>query len=283
MDDYARIEAALLRIERDARRQPSLDELAETVGLGPAHFQRVFTRWAGISPKRFLQAVTVSRARELLRHRRSVLDAALDVGLSGPGRRHDLTVTCEAMTPGQIGRLADGVEIRHAIVPSPLGPVFVARTDRGVCAVEFVTPAEDPASALRRRWPAAELVAAVDDEARAWAPAIFGDGPRPPLPLHLRGTNFQIQVWRALLHIPPGRIVDYGVLAELVGRPGAARAVGAAVGANPVAVLVPCHRVLRRHGELGGYRWGTTRKLALLGRELGRGSGVGGGSQRSPD
>ncbi|HKK71691.1 MAG TPA: methylated-DNA--[protein]-cysteine S-methyltransferase [Candidatus Krumholzibacteria bacterium] len=280
MDDYARIEAALLRIERDARRQPSLEELAASAGLSPAHFQRVFTRWAGISPKRFLQAVTVGRARELLRRSRSVLDVALDVGLSGPGRLHDLTVTCEAMTPGQIGRLADGVTIRHAIVPSPLGPVFVARTDRGVCAVEFVASGEDPAPGLQRHWPGAALVAAADDEAVPWGAAIFGNGPRPPLALHLRGTNFQIQVWRALLRIPSGRIVDYGALAEAVGRPGAARAVGAAVGANPVAVLVPCHRVLRRHGQLGGYRWGTGRKLALLGRELARGSD-GGGASRS--
>lgn len=270
MDDYARIEAALERIERDARRQPTLEEVAASAGLSPGHFQRVFTRWAGISPKRFLQAVTVRRARELLRAHRPVLDVAFDVGLSGPGRLHDLTVACEAMTPGQIARRGEGVTIRHAVVPSSLGPAFVASTERGVCALEFPDADHDPVRRLGHDWPGATLVVARDDEARSWSEAIFGRGPRPPLALHLRGTNFQIQVWGALLRIPPGRVVDYGSLAEAVGRPGAARAVGTAVGANPVAVLVPCHRVLRRHGELGGYRWGTTRKLALLGLELGR-------------
>ena len=267
-DDYARIERALACIERDARRQPALDEMARAAGLSPAHFQRVFTRWAGISPKRFVQALTVVEARARLERSRPVLEVALDVGLSGPGRLHDLTVTCEAMTPGEIGRAGEGITVSVGTIDSPFGPALAAFTERGLCRLEFEGAPGNPRERLRREWPRAQWREASRTETETWSRRIFERGLGAPLALHLRGTNFQLQVWRALLRVPDGCLVDYGALARAVGRPEAARAVGNAVGANPIAVLVPCHRVLRRHGELGGYRWGTARKLAVLGREL---------------
>lgn len=270
MDDYTRIEAALGRLVRDADAQPSLAALAADAGWSPAHFQRVFTRWAGVSPKRFLQAVTVERARERLRRGRPVLEVALDVGLSGPGRLHDLALTCEAMTPGQLQRAGADVEIEIGTVDSPFGPARVAATAHGICAVDFVD--DGTSDSLAGAWSRARVRTASDATRRRWQRELFDPWatPRGPLALHLRGTNFQIQVWRALLRLPPGAVTDYGTLADAVGRPGAARAVGRAVGTNPIAVLVPCHRVLRRDGAWGGYRWGRVRKLAILGREFAR-------------
>lgn len=269
MDDYSRVEAALRRIERDATDQPGLDELAADAGLSPGHFQRVFTRWAGVSPKRFLQAVTAESTRERLRDAQPVLDVALESGLSGPGRLHDLTLRTEAMTPGQVGRHGEGVTIHWGTVPSPFGPAFVAATPHGICALAFDVDG-DPASVLGAYWSGAALRPAPRSTLETWRahlvdPLRAADG---PLALHVRGTNFQIQVWRALLCISAGAVADYGTIARGIGRPRASRAVGGAIGSNPVALLVPCHRVLRRGGGWGGYRWGTTRKLAILGREL---------------
>lgn len=267
--DYQRIEASLRRIERDASQQPGLDELAAEVGMSTGHFQRVFTRWAGVSPKRFLQAITVENARAHLVAARPVLDVALDVGLSGSSRLHDLTLTCEAMTPGQIARRGEGLTIEHGTIPSPFGPAFVAATPHGICAVHFDPPG-DPVQTLGAHWKGATLHQASASTRASWADRLT----RPlseasgPLALHVRGSNFQIQVWRALLEIPRGQVTDYGAIARGLGRPRAARAVGRAVGTNPIAVLIPCHRVLRRDGGWGGYRWGGARKLALLGREL---------------
>lgn len=275
MNDYRRIELALERLQRDAARQPSLEDLAAAAGLGPSHFQRVFTRWAGVSPKRFLQSITVAHARALLRESHAVLDAAFGVGLSGPGRLHDLMVNVEAMTPGEYRQLGAGLRIHHAAVKTPFGPALIATTERGVCAFEFLVEGEDEPSVLarlREHWSHAEFVpmntaAARDLTHRIFMPATERDA---PLSVHLKGTNFQLQVWRALLRVPEGALIDYGQLAARAGHPSAVRAVSSAVGANPVSVLVPCHRVLRKHGELGGYRWGTARKLALLGVELNR-------------
>lgn len=270
MDDFSRIEAALARIVRDADAQPSLATLAADAGWSPAHFQRVFTRWAGVSPKRFLQAVTVERARERLLRGRPVLEVALDVGLSGPGRLHDLALTCEAMTPGQMQRDGADVEIEAGIVDSPFGPARVAATAHGICAIDFVESTDAATRPTEGPWSRARVREASKETRERWRRELFDPWktPRGPIALHLRGTNFQIQVWRALLRLPPGAVTDYGSLATAVGRPGAARAVGRAVGSNPIAVLVPCHRVLRRDGGWGGYRWGTPRKLAILGREF---------------
>ncbi len=271
--DYSRIEKAILDLDRNFRRQPSLDEMARKAGLSPYHFQRLFTRWAGISPKRFLQFLTAEHAGRLLRESGSVLDAAYGAGLSGPGRLHDLTVGICAATPGEIRSEGEGLTIVYAAHPSPFGECFVAVTRRGICGLSFLPADEGEAlDELRRQWPRATF----REDARATrrvAERIF-DPLRgrdlPPLTVFVRGTNFQVKVWEALVRIPPGRIVSYGDLAARLGAPGAARAVGSAVARNPVAFLVPCHRVIRKTGAFGDYRWGAARKKAILAWEAAR-------------
>ena len=279
MDDkagYARIERAIRFIEDNRLEQPSLDEIAAGVGMSPFHLQRVFTAWAGVSPKLFLRYVTLNHAREALMDARSVLDAALDVGLSGPGRLHDLFVTLEAATPGEVGAGGRGLEIRYGRHDGVFGRFLVAATERGVCRISFEQEGEDPVAALAAVWPNARLV---EDEAHTWriAGEALADGVSAgasPIRLWARGTNFQIKVWEALLRIPPGRLVSYGDVAHAIGRPGASRAVGRAVGANPVAVLIPCHRVIRASGRFEtDYRWGSARKRALIAWEAAREEG----------
>lgn len=267
--EYERIERAIRYLESHASEQPGLDEVAAAAGLSPFHFQRLFRRWAGVSPKRFLQLLTVEHAKHLLAGSASVLDAAFEAGLSGPGRLHDHFVTLEAVSPGEYKHGGAGLEIRHGVHPSPFGLALVGETDRGVCALAFVDRGGEPAALdwLRSSWPEARL-AADPAATRATVRRIFER--RGPTPLLVSGTNFQVQVWRALLAIPPGRVCSYGRLARAVGRPGAARAVGAAVGANRISYLIPCHRVIRAVGALGGYRWGTRRKRAMLAWESAR-------------
>jgi len=279
-EDYRRVERAIQFLEHNARRQPSLEETAAHLGLSEFHFQRLFTRWVGISPKRFLQFLTKERAKSLLDRSASLLETAYATGLSGPGRLHDLFVTYEAVTPGEYKRRGLGVEIRYGVHPTPFGVALTAATERGVCGLIFLNAGDDSPQAalqdLRRRWPRADLL---EDAART-APlasqifALEGEDEAAatpePLHVHLSGTAFQLQVWEALLRIPSGRVVSYEDLAAHIGKPTAARAVGNAVGANPLPVLIPCHRVVRRLGELGGYHYGTTRKLALLGWEMAR-------------
>lgn len=267
--DYARIERAIRHLERHAGDQPELAEVAAAAGLSPYHFQRLFTRWAGVSPKRFVELLTVEHAKDLLRSRASVLDAALAVGLSGPGRLHDRFVALEAATPGEFKAGGAGLTIRWGIHASPFGAVFAALTARGVCRLAFVDDEAAEREALAAAWPGARLVRD-DGVTAAVAAAVFaGNGGAKP-PLWVRGTNFQVAVWRALLRVPEGAVCTYGDLAAAIGRPSAARAVGQAVGANPVACLIPCHRVIRTIGALGGYRWGAQRKRALLAWEAAR-------------
>jgi AraC family transcriptional regulator of adaptative response/methylated-DNA-[protein]-cysteine methyltransferase len=272
--DYARVEKAIHFIEGNFRRQPGLEAVARVAGLSPFHFQRLFARWAGISPKRFLQFLTADYAALLLRESPDVLGAAYEAGLSGPGRLHDLIVNVYAATPGEVKSGGAGLAIRYGIRPSPFGDCFVAVTGRGICALSFPSGDEvgEAVEALRRQWPNAGLV---EDPkaAKAAADRIFpaspGTDPRP-LDVIVRGTNFQVRVWEALLRIPPGRAVTYEAVAETVGSPRAVRAVGNAVGANPVAYLIPCHRVIRKSGIFGNYRWGSARKAALLAWEAAR-------------
>ena len=270
MTDYERIERAIRSIEQNFRAQPSLAEMAREAGLSEFHFQRLFTRWAGVSPKRFVQFLTAEYAKRLLEESRSVLAASYEAGLSGPSRLHDLLVTFDAVTPGEHRNGGVGVEVAYGVHDSPFGPAFVAATTRGICRLTFVDgDAGDELAALRARWPNASL--AEDRAATALlARRAFAGANGTPLGLHLRGTNFQLQVWRALLDVPAAHLVSYGHVARAIGMPTAARAVGAAIGANPVAYLIPCHRVIREVGELGGYRWGTARKRALLGWEAAR-------------
>ncbi len=268
--DYARVERAIAFLHAQWNDQPDLAAVAAHVGLSPAHFDRMFTRWAGVSPMRFRRFLTKEDARRRLRGGASVLDAALAVGLSGPGRLHDLFLTCEAVTPGEYKRGGAGVEIRHGFAATPFGEGLFARTASGVCALEFAngSPREAMLAALRREWPAATFVSDASG-ARRLAGEIFGSD-AAPVRLHLRGTNFQLKVWRALLAIAPGELSSYGNLAAAIGAPTASRAVGAAVGANPVSFLIPCHRVIRGTGIFGHYRWGAARKLALCGWEAAR-------------
>lgn len=270
--EYERMAAAIHFLEAHAGEQPDLAAAAAHVGWSPFHFQRRFRQWAGVSPKRFLEYLTVTHAKRLLRNGASVLDAALACGLSGPGRLHDHFVGIEAATPGEYRRGGSGLVIRHGVHATPLGNVLIALTPRGICRLEFVDAAGPGAAleALATDWPAASL--APDRTAGApVAAALFDPAGEPRrLLLHLRGTNFQLAVWQALLRIPAGAAVSYGDLAAAVGRPGASRATAGAVAANPVAYLIPCHRVLRASGEWGGYRWGSTRKPLLLAWEAAR-------------
>jgi len=269
--DYKRIEQAIHYLEEHALEQPSLDEVAEHIGLSPYHFQRLFKSWAGVSPKRFLQYLTVEHAKRLLRESASVLDAALAVGLSGPGRLHDLFVSTEAMTPGEFKDQGKELEVTYGFHATPFGECMVAVTPRGICSLGFVEQ-ENKSQAidgLRRTWTEASIMEN-PEAGQSAVRQIFMTGCPPeqaPVKVLLRGTNFQIKVWEALLRIPEGAVVSYGTLADAVGHPGAHRAVGTAVGHNPIAYLIPCHRVLRNNGEIGGYRWGTIRKRAILAME----------------
>lgn len=270
-DAVARAIALLVERRDDP---PDLATLAAEAGLHPHHFQRVFSRWVGISPKRFAQYLRLDHARRLLSAPTSLLDAALDTGLSGPSRLHDLFVTCEAMTPGDWKARGAGLAIRWGLHSSPFGRCIVGTTDRGVCWFSFVTGDEAAAVAeFAGEWPGAELVrdqaATAAVVARMFAPVAGPAADNPPLPVLLRGTNFQVKVWEALLSIPPGRVVSYGDVAAAIGRPTASRAVGGAVGSNPVSVLIPCHRVIRASGILHTYRWGSSKKQALLAWEAG--------------
>ena len=263
-EDYARIEQAIHYIETNAYRQPDLNEVSAHIGLSEYHFQRLFTRWAGISPKRFLQFLTRENAKALLAQSANLLDATYASGLSSPGRLHDLFVQTEAVTPGEFKSKGAGVDIVYGFHPSPFGECLLALTGRGICFLAFVQN-DRPAALeqLRKAWPNAFLT---EDPARtvAYVGQIFYRSNSAPLPVHLRGTNFQIKVWEALLRLPPGQVTTYQSLAAQIQSPGAARAVGNAVAHNPLAYLIPCHRVLQKTGRFGDYRYGAARKKAIL-------------------
>jgi len=268
---YAAVARAIAFIRANAARQPELAEIAAAAKLSEYHLQRLFSAWAGLSPKRFLQYLTKEHALTALRASSGMLDAALDAGLSGPGRLHDLMVSCEALTPGEIRARGAGVELRHGFAATPLGEALFGWTPRGVCHLAFCDDEHAaPLDVLRKDWPAANFVR--DDAAAvSLAARIFPATPTPgKLHLLLRGTNFQIKVWEALLKIPPATLVSYGRLAGHLGQAQAARAVGCAVAANSVAYLIPCHRVIREDGNCSSYRWGVERKLALHAWEAGR-------------
>lgn len=272
--DYARIERAIRYLDRERASAPSLADVAAHVGLSESHFQRMFTRWAGISPKRFVQYRTAELVKRLLRERRPVLETTYEAGLSGPGRLHDLVVNAEAVTPGELQRGGLGVTVRYGFHPTPFGDCLIAVTARGVCHLAFVEPVtrREALARLEHDWPLAQLVPD-QDATRAAAAKAFpppGSSALPSLALHVKGTNFQLKVWNALLQIPPGEVTTYGAIARNLGDPNASRAVGSAVGANPVSYLIPCHRVIRASGELGGYAWGVDRKRVMLALETGR-------------
>ena len=275
MSDYERIAASIRQLQTSFREQPSLEELASAADLSPHHFQRVFQRWAGVSPKKFLQCLTVQAARPRLQDGASVLEAALDAGLSGPGRLHDLTVRLEAASPGEIKSGGRGWTIRWGFAESPFGVCLIASGQRGLLRLSFVDQPDDASALaiLQTDWPAATLQR---DPAHAASivQTMFAAKPpeAPSLRCVVRGTEFQVLVWRALLEVRPGQLTTYSQIARRIDRPAAVRAVGTAVGRNPIACLIPCHRVIRSTGVIGEYRWGSPRKRLLVATELMRSS-----------
>ena len=275
--DYDIVRRAIGYISENWREQPSLDDVAGAAGLAPLALQRLFTRWAGLSPKAFNQALTLDHARSLLADSASILDASYEVGLSGPGRLHDLFVSHEAMTPGDFKARGHGLVIRYAFQPSPFGQALVMMTDRGLAGLAFADPGEEPAALadMKGRWPRATYVeddAATEPAARrVFEPATWR--PDQPLKIVMIGTDFEIRVWETLLKLPLGKATTYSDIAAHIGRPTAARAVGTAVGKNPISFVVPCHRVLGKGGGLCGYHWGLTRKRAIIGWEAGVAAG----------
>lgn len=288
LDDYARVRRAIAFISQEWREQPSLEAMAEAAGLSTTQLHHLFRRWAGLTPKAFLQALTLDHARKLLRDSASVLDAAHEVGLSGPGRLHDLFVTHEAMTPGDYKTGGAGLTLTYGFHPSPFGEALAVVAPRGLAALGWVDEKEAAGTArdhgkpsggragaladMKRRWPRATFV---EDPAvtapyagRAFDPALWSAD--QPLRIVLIGTDFEVRVWETLLKIPIGKAATYSAVAGRIGKPAAARAVGAAVGRNPLSFVVPCHRVLGQSGALTGYHWGLTRKQAILGWEAGK-------------
>lgn len=270
-EDYTRIAKAIEFIQAHRHEQPNLATIAHHIHLSEHHFQKLFSRWAGVSPKRFLQCLTVEYAKRQLEQSRSLLELSLDAGLSSPGRLHELFVSLEAMSPGEYRAEGEGLEIRYGIHATPFGEALIATTPRGVCNLQFLDADEgaDAEAWLSQQWSQAHIIhdhtatQLICDRLHQ----SLATPTNKPLPLLVKGTNFQIQVWRALLSLPLGSIVAYQDIANRIGKPRAVRAVGTALGANPVGYFIPCHRVIRGTGELGGYRWGLARKSTILGWE----------------
>lgn len=267
--DYQRVARAIRWLEANRAEQPRLEDAAAAIHLSPFHFQRLFTAWAGVSPKRFLGFLTVAHARRMLAEQASVLDAALEVGLSGPSRLHDLFVSFEAVTPGEAKASGAGLSLRWGVHPTPFGAALLCVSARGICFLSFLGEGGAGAELARAgaRWPEAQFTP--DSEATApLAEAAFRGG--ASLAVHVSGTNFQVKVWEALLQVSPGRLVDYRFLGRAIGSPAAVRAVGNALAANPVAYLIPCHRVIRSTGAFNDYSWGGERRRAMIGWEAAR-------------
>ena len=267
MTDYERIKKAIEYIQANFQQQPDLDALAKEVYLSPFHFQRLFKDWAGVSPKKFLQYISLQHAKKLLRQH-TVSDTAYETGLSGSGRLHDLFINIEGMTPGEYKNGGEQLRINYSFAESPFGNIIVASTTKGICHLAFADDEKDALQQLRSQFPKAEFRQVVDTIQQN-ALFIFTQDWKnlSKIKLHLKGTPFQIKVWEALLKIPMGDVSTYSSLASGIGNPNASRAVGTAIGDNPVAFLIPCHRVIRSTGEFGNYHWGSTRKTAMLGWE----------------
>ena len=266
MSDYDRIAEAISFIVSRVNSQPTLEEIAGHLHLSPFHFQRLFCRWAGVTPKRFLQVLTVERAKQLLSESKPLLEVSDSLGLSSGSRLYDHFVHLEAVTPGEYKKGGVGLTIEYAVHDTPFGKAFIATTPRGICGFAFLESAQidEYLTGLHKKWPHARVH---ENRQRTLAviKGMFGGEKKldRPVSLHVSGTNFQISVWKALLQIPPATVASYSQVATAIGHPSSARAVGLAVGANPVAFLIPCHRVIQQSGKLGGYHWGETRKQAM--------------------
>jgi AraC family transcriptional regulator of adaptative response/methylated-DNA-[protein]-cysteine methyltransferase len=273
-EDYQKIAKAIAFIRQNHLSQPDLATVACHIELSEYHFQKLFTQWAGISPKRFLQYLTLEYAKSKINQTKSLLDLTLDVGLSSPGRLHDLFVNLEAMSPGEYKAGGTGLQIFYGVHDTNFGKCLIAATSRGICNLHFLNLADEqtPPQIIRQSWANAEIICNQNATQALWE-QIFPSAilkEQKPLTVLVKGSNFQVQVWRALLKIPFGGMTTYQTVAEAIDRPNATRAVANAIGANPIGYLIPCHRVIRGSGELGGYRWGMERKTALLGWEASR-------------
>jgi len=273
MNDYERVATVIRFLDRHHTDQPDLNELAAAAGLSPFHFHRLFSAWAGVTPKDFLQCLTLEHVKQLLLEGNNVFDAALNAGLSGPGRLHDLCVTLEAASPGEMKNGGAGMQIDYGFARTPFGEALIAETERGICHLSFIQEEDRDGvrDLLTEQWPKAKLHRS-DQRAAELSNQIFVRRPqnesRPSLRAFVRGTPFQLRVWRALLNVPSGSLTTYGRLSAAINQPGAARAVGTAVGANPISFVIPCHRVIRETGVLGNYGGGRIRKRAMVGWEL---------------
>ncbi|MFT3935402.1 MAG: methylated-DNA--[protein]-cysteine S-methyltransferase [Chitinophagaceae bacterium] len=265
--NYEKIAEAIAFVGNHAQEQPTLESIAAAVHTSPFHLQRLFTEWAGISPKKFLQFLTVEHAKALLAAKQhTVFDAAYETGLSGTGRLHDLFVNIEGMTPGEYRNGGQSLTISYSIQQCRFGRYLLASTGKGICNLLFFEGGDkEMIDAFKANWPSAKIKAAVDEHQQQVID-FFNNGSTDiaKIKLHLKGTAFQLKVWNALLHIPEGDLASYGNLAAYIQQPSASRAVGTAIGSNPVSYIIPCHRVIRNMGEMGGYRWGITRKKAML-------------------
>jgi AraC family transcriptional regulator of adaptative response/methylated-DNA-[protein]-cysteine methyltransferase len=272
LTNYARIATAIDYIRTNFREQPDLDEVAEKVHVSPFHFQRIFREWAGVSPKKFLQYLSIEHAKGMLKEKGTTLsEAAYETGLSGTGRLHDLFTTIEGMTPGEYKNGGEALTINYDFADSPFGEVIIASTSKGISHLAFADDREQALTDLGDRFPNAQYIHAPDPIQKNALSVFSQDWSRlSDIKLHVKGTPFQLKVWETLLHIPPGRLATYSSLSDRIGHSGASRAVGSAVGSNPIAYLIPCHRVILSTGETGQYHWGSTRKTALIGWEAAR-------------
>ena len=267
--NFSRIEEAIGYLQTNFKAQPGLDEVAGKIHLSPFHFQRLFTEWAGVSPKKFLQYITVEYAKTILKDRQATLfDAAYDTGLSGTSRLHDLFIKIEGMTPGEFKNGGENLSINYSYAESPFGNILVASTAKGICYMAFADSEQEALAALQTRFPNAHYKQMVDlIQQNALYIFTHDWSELNQIKLHLKGTDFQLKVWETLLKIPMGKLSTYGNIAKQIHSPKASRAVGSAIGDNPVAFLIPCHRVIQSTGLFGGYHWGGTRKAAMIGWE----------------
>jgi AraC family transcriptional regulator of adaptative response/methylated-DNA-[protein]-cysteine methyltransferase len=267
--NFERIAEAIDFIRNNFRSQPDLNDVARQVHLSPFHFQRLFTEWAGVSPKKFLQYISLEHAKGVLKQNEAtVFDAAFETGLSGTGRLHDLFISIEGMTPGEFKNGGEDLHINYSYAESPFGDIIVASTSKGICHMAFAENEQDALSSLKQHFPRARFRQMVDRIQQNALYIFTQDWTKlQQIKLHLKGTDFQLKVWDTLLKIPMGQLATYGNIAEHINKPDASRAVGTAIGSNPVAYLIPCHRVIRSGGEFGGYMWGPTRKAAIIGWE----------------
>lgn len=266
--NFNRIAEAISYIKANFKTQPGLEEIAEKVNLSPFHFQRLFSEWAGTTPKRFLQYISIGYAKEMLKENQSLFDTALETGLSGTSRLHDLFVNIEGMTPGEYKNGGENLQINYSFAESPFGNIIVASTTKGICHIAFYDDESIALAHLQRQFPAAQYQQILDKEQQNALYIFSHDWSKlHQIKLHLKGTDFQLKVWEALLKIPMGKLATYGKIAKQLQNPNASRAVGTAIGDNPVAFLIPCHRVIQSSGALGGYHWGVNRKTAMIGWE----------------